>query len=373
MKGFGIEVKNDLLEYKHHENMGDSVWLYLWLLDKTTSVSEDGIGKILGGKPIKYEDVSKDLRLSQNTYTRYISRLRKHGYIMVTRAPNGLIFKITKAHKRFSNKYARSGVLKNNDEPSLQNRFIENQERFTKNGDSPKMQERFTTNRESDSPQTGNAIKTVTVDSNKDITPESSTQRKENPSQKNITMREIYFRRKKLVFEKYSNGSMSCKICGEKDIDLLALDHINNDGASHRRETSKHVYDWLVKNNFPEGYQILCFNCNIKKQREKVRSSGKEKFSIQGADILKAFESINPMCKKYYGRPPQRQACDDLIKEYGFERVKIVVEKTLPKTNGMQFFPTITTPMQLRDKWMQLESAIRKHQDKINSKKMLIV
>ena len=24
---------------------------------------------------------------------------------------------------------------------------------------------------------------------------------------------------------------------------------------------------WLIKNNFPEGYQILCYNCNTVKAR----------------------------------------------------------------------------------------------------------
>jgi len=78
--------------------------------------------------------------------------------------------------------------------------------------------------------------------------------------------------------------------------------------------------------------------------------------------LIKSFEEINPACKKFYGRPPQRKACESLIKDYGFERVKNVIEKTLPKTNGLQFFPTITTPIQLQDKWVSLESAIRKYQ-----------
>lgn len=78
--------------------------------------------------------------------------------------------------------------------------------------------------------------------------------------------------------------------------------------------------------------------------------------------LIKEFEKVNPASKKFYARPPQRKACQFLIDTYGFERVRSVIEKTLPKTNGLQFFPTITTPMQLQDKWASLESAIRKHQ-----------
>lgn len=63
-----------------------------------------------------------------------------------------------------------------------------------------------------------------------------------------------------------------------------------------------------------------------------------------------------------YGNTTQRKACQFLIDTYTFERVKTVIEKTLPKIQGLQFFPTITTPLQLQDKWSGLESAIRKYQ-----------
>lgn len=85
--------------------------------------------------------------------------------------------------------------------------------------------------------------------------------------------------------------------------------------------------------------------------------------------VIKGFETINPACRKFYGNKTQRQACKDLIDSYTFDRVMIIVEKTLPRTNGLQFFPTITTPVQLRDKWATLESAVRKYQ---NEKKTTI-
>ena len=69
-----------------------------------------------------------------------------------------------------------------------------------------------------------------------------------------------------------------------------------------------------------------------------------------------------------YGNTTQRKACEDLIENYGFERVKVVIEKTLPKTNTLQYFPTITTPLQLRDKWVMLENAIKRFQSE--SKKL---
>lgn len=83
-------------------------------------------------------------------------------------------------------------------------------------------------------------------------------------------------------------------------------------------------------------------------------------------ELIKEFETINPASKRFYVNTTQRQACEDLIKEYGFERVKTVIQKTLPKTNTIPYFPTIITPVQLRDKWASLESAINKKRSEGN-------
>src|ERR1035437_9280995 len=42
--------------------------------------------------------------------------------------------------------------------------------------------------------------------------------------------------KKILVIQHYSQGSMSCKCCGENEIAFLQADHIENDGAAHRKE-----------------------------------------------------------------------------------------------------------------------------------------
>jgi|SRR5882762_620429 len=55
-----------------------------------------------------------------------------------------------------------------------------------------------------------------------------------------------------------------CKCCGIKNLVFLDIDHINNDGASHRKEVGFGLafYLWLRRNHFPEGFQVLCKNCN---------------------------------------------------------------------------------------------------------------
>lgn len=106
MKGFGIEIKNNLLDPKHISQMGVAVWLYMWLIDKMTSIDEDGTGKILGGKPITYEDIKSDLGISIRTYRRWVSILDGEAYIKTLRTPYGIVIHVSKAYKRFGKRYA---------------------------------------------------------------------------------------------------------------------------------------------------------------------------------------------------------------------------------------------------------------------------
>lgn len=55
-----------------------------------------------------------------------------------------------------------------------------------------------------------------------------------------------------------------CACCGESEPAFLTIDHVNEDGAKHRREIkTNRVYSWLEKHDYPqEGFQLLCFNCN---------------------------------------------------------------------------------------------------------------
>lgn len=80
--------------------------------------------------------------------------------------------------------------------------------------------------------------------------------------------------------------------------------------------------------------------------------------------VIEKFIEINPACKSYYGNKTQRKACNDLIETYGFDEVINCVQNVLPRTNGQSYFPTITTPVQLRDKWISLKSAVSKKRGK---------
>ena len=82
----------------------------------------------------------------------------------------------------------------------------------------------------------------------------------------NQKMRERKLRIKVEVINHYSNGKNNCKCCGENRIVFLTLDHINGGGIKHKKEINikggTAFYEWIIKNIFPEGFQILCYNCN---------------------------------------------------------------------------------------------------------------
>jgi hypothetical protein len=62
----------------------------------------------------------------------------------------------------------------------------------------------------------------------------------------------------------YSNQTFSCACCGDSHLQFLTIDHINNDGKEHRKQIGGvgMTYLWLRKNNYPAGFQVLCYNCN---------------------------------------------------------------------------------------------------------------
>lgn len=99
MKGYGIEITNNLLEPKHIKAMGSAVWEYMWCLDKMTKIDEDGTGYVLGGKPVKLEELNKDLGKDQTNISTNLHKLQEAGYIDLKRTGYGNIITVCKAKK----------------------------------------------------------------------------------------------------------------------------------------------------------------------------------------------------------------------------------------------------------------------------------
>jgi hypothetical protein len=74
---------------------------------------------------------------------------------------------------------------------------------------------------------------------------------------------------KKIVLSFYGKGKTAlCKWrgCTINDLDMLSLDHINDDGAKHRKLVHYHLYKWVMAHKFPPGFQTLCHNHQWKKR-----------------------------------------------------------------------------------------------------------
>ena len=64
----------------------------------------------------------------------------------------------------------------------------------------------------------------------------------------------------------YGGNPPACACCGDSHIEFLSIDHINGNGTQHRKKIGiaggSSFYCWLRKNNYPEGFRMLCCNCN---------------------------------------------------------------------------------------------------------------
>jgi len=106
----------------------------------------------------------------------------------------------------------------------------------------------------------------------------------QNPELWKIRSKRYYLKHKKEIREKsrewhkrrrlealihYGGDTPKCSCCSESHIEFLTVDHIDGHGNQHRKEhggdSSTNFYLWLEKNNYPKGFQVLCWNCNCSK------------------------------------------------------------------------------------------------------------
>jgi hypothetical protein len=67
------------------------------------------------------------------------------------------------------------------------------------------------------------------------------------------------------ILQHYSHDQIPrCACCGETQLEFLTIDHRDGGGTLHRETAGRgqRFYGWLIRNGFPDGYQVLCYNCN---------------------------------------------------------------------------------------------------------------
>ena len=55
-----------------------------------------------------------------------------------------------------------------------------------------------------------------------------------------------------------------CNCCGEARFEFLAIDHIGGGGLAHRKQINRATLSlWLKQQGYPDGFRVLCHNCNL--------------------------------------------------------------------------------------------------------------
>ena len=84
-------------------------------------------------------------------------------------------------------------------------------------------------------------------------------------SQKNKSKSKDYHKnyQREARFRVITHYGGKCECCGENKKEFLAIDHIKGGGRQHRKIIGGNIARWIIMNNFPKEFRILCHNCNM--------------------------------------------------------------------------------------------------------------
>lgn len=110
-------------------------------------------------------------------------------------------------------------------------------------------------------------------------------------------------RLKTLVLGYYAGGTPFCRRCPEVELELLTIDHIDGGGNKHRKSIGvksggNAFYHWLKNNDFPDGFQVLCWNCQYRKRRDEMTPPNRNKRQLQ---LAANNQRVKMLCLEKYG------------------------------------------------------------------------
>lgn len=175
-----------------------------------------------------------------------------------------------------------------------------------------------------------------------------------------------------VCFPSISRLSRDCGM--SRDTVLRRFDVLESNGLVHKEhryknnEKTSNQYQLLLVGSscerLPQSHTATTPSRSqrhrTKTNRTKTSELSTEHSSGEIVTVIDAFREWNPAAKTWYGRKPYREAIQRLLDEYGLEMVCRVVA-ALPQTNQQRFFPSITTPIALEQKWKQLEAAYSRY------------
>lgn len=99
--------------------------------------------------------------------------------------------------------------------------------------------------------------------------------RRYNKSPKSRERGRAYLLRLKLTVMRHYSPSLMCQCglnrcwhegpCPISAPRIMCIDHVDGGGGRHRRslqQAGRKLYNWLKTESFPDGFQVLCHNCN---------------------------------------------------------------------------------------------------------------
>lgn len=95
--------------------------------------------------------------------------------------------------------------------------------------------------------------------------------------------------------------------------------------------------------------------------KNKNNTTGEE-LSPDIPKVIEAFAKVDPKNKEYYGRADMRKASHFLITEYSLEKVLGIIENLPLFIQTIPYFPTITTPKELKENWGKAKNAFIREQ-----------
>lgn len=187
------------------------------------------------------------------------------------------------------------------------------------------------------------------------------------------------FKRKKVKasirLQVLQRDNFKCVFCGKtKSEAIMEVDHINpvSNGGGNELENLRVLCQQcnggrnMGSLSHPNSNSNL--NSNPNTASAKPSAVKQPKYTQIGAEVLKAFESVDPKNKTYYANTTQRSACDFLVAEHGLEKVLGVVA-VLPQINQMKLYlAQITTPYELKENWVKLGNKMKSKENEVNEK-----
>ncbi len=122
-----------------------------------------------------------------------------------------------------------------------------------------------------------------------------------------------------------------CQYCDESNVLKLCIDHINNNGNIERKQFGlRKIISLIINGKHNNKYQVLCFNCNRKKQINNLRTKNKndspEETTTKKCTQCDLELPIGMLIKDKYKSSGRKSCCKSCIHIQGLQRKQKIIE-----------------------------------------------